>query len=93
MADNAVEKKKKGAHRRILKGTVISTKMDKTIVVEVERKKRHPLYVKVVKTAKRYHVHDEAETAREGDYISIIASRPISKTKRWRVKEIIERAK
>lgn len=93
MADISTENKKKRGSKRVLKGTVVSTKMDKTVVVEVERKKRHPLYVKVVKTAKKYHVHDPNETAKKGDFISIIQSRPISKTKKWRVKDIIERAK
>ncbi len=94
MAKNAEEKTvQKQGRQRVLKGTVISTKMDKTIVVKVERKKRHPLYQKVVKMAKKYHVHDEKEIATRGDIISIIATRPLSKTKRWRVKEIIEKAK
>lgn len=94
MAKNAAEKTvKKQERQRVLKGTVISTKMDKTIVVRVERKKRHPLYQKIVKMAKKYHVHDEKEIAARGDFISIIATRPLSKTKRWRVNEIIEKAK
>ena len=94
MAKNAEEKtEKKQTRQRVLKGIVVSTKMHKTIVVRVERKKRHPLYMKVVKSAKKYHVHDENEITTKGDLISIIATRPLSKTKRWRVKEIIEKAK
>ena len=97
MTNNAEEKiektEKKEVRQRVLKGVVTSTKMNKTIVVKVERKKRHPLYKKVVKSAKTYHVHDENEMTAKGDLISIIATRPISKTKRWRVKEIIEKAK
>lgn len=94
MAKNAEEKtEKKETRQRVLKGVVTSTKMDKTIVVKVERKKRHPLYKKVVKSAKSYHVHDETEIASKGDLVSIIATRPLSKTKRWRVKDIIEKAK
>jgi small subunit ribosomal protein S17 len=94
MAKNAEEKTVKiQGRQRVLKGTVISTKMDKTVVVRIERKKRHPLYQKVVKMAKKYHAHDEKEIATRGDFISIIATRPLSKTKRWRVKEIIEKAK
>ncbi|MCD6216787.1 30S ribosomal protein S17 [bacterium] len=93
MAKNAEETVKIQGRQRVLKGTVISTKMDKTVVVKIERKKRHPLYQKVVKMAKKYHAHDEKEIATRGDFISIIATRPLSKTKRWRVKEIIEKAK
>jgi len=80
-------------NRRILKGTVVSTKMDKTIVVSVDRQKRHPLYLKVMKTTKKYFAHDEESQAHEGDFVSIIESRPLSRMKRWRLKEIVERAK
>ena len=93
MANTAETEKAKRGSKRILKGIVISTKMDKTVVVRVERKKRHPLYLKVINVAKKYHAHDENEIANEGDFITIIESRPVSKTKRWRVKDIIERAK
>jgi len=79
--------------RRILKGTVVSTKMIKTIVVSVDRQKRHPLYLKVMKTTKKYLAHDEKSAAHEGDFVTIIQSRPLSKLKRWRLKEIVERAK
>jgi small subunit ribosomal protein S17 len=93
MANTAEKTEKTTRNKRILKGTVISAKMEKTVVVLVERKKRHPLYLKVIKVGKKYHAHDEKQIAKEGDFISIIESRPLSKTKRWRVKEILERAK
>ena len=91
--DTGQKDKVKRGRRRILKGRVVSTKMGKTVVVRVERKKRHPLYLKVVKLAKKYHVHDEHGKAKDGDFVSIIESKPVSKTKRWCVKEVIERAK
>lgn len=94
MTENTQEQiKPTQGRRRILKGIVTSTRMNKTVIVRVERKKRHPLYVKIIKIAKKYHVHDEDEIARDGDLVSIEATRPLSKTKRWRLKEILEKAK
>ncbi len=78
--------------RRALVGTVVSDKMDKTIVVEVERIARHPLYGKVVKSHKRYKVHDEENTARPGDTVQIRECRPISKHKKFFLEEILSRA-
>lgn len=72
--------------RRILQGNVVSTKNDKTVVVEIERKFRHPLYGKFVKQNKRYKAHDEANEYKVGDIVSIEEHRPISKTKTWVVK-------
>jgi len=69
--------------KRILQGTVVSDKTDKTVVVEVERRYTHPLYRKVVRRSKKYHAHDEANTAKVGDWVRIQETRPISKTKRW----------
>ena len=69
--------------KRILRGTVVSDKVDKTIVVEVERRYTHPLYHKVVRRSKKYHAHDENNTAKIGDQVAIQETRPISKTKRW----------
>ena len=76
--------------RKILVGRVTSDKMDKTIVVRVERLKRHPLYGKVVRLHKKYKAHDEQNSARIGDLVKIIESRPISKEKRWALVEILE---
>ncbi len=75
-------------NRRRLVGTVISTKMQKTAVVEVERVFRHPLYRKVVRSAKSFKAHDELG-ANPGDKVRIVESRPISRTKRWVVEEIL----
>jgi small subunit ribosomal protein S17 len=76
--------------KRILQGTVVSDKTDKTIVVEVERRYTHPLYKKVVRRSKKYHAHDEANSAKVGDRVRIQETTPISKTKRWRLVETVE---
>lgn len=73
-------------NRKVKTGVVVSTKAAKTAVVRVERTYRHPLYGKVVRSTKKYHAHDEqASTLKEGDVVTIVESRPISKLKRWRV--------
>lgn len=80
-----MDKSQKGK-RKTKTGVVVSTKMAKTAVVRVERTYRHPLYGKVVRSAKKYHAHDEnAHTLNEGEVVTIVESRPISKLKRWRV--------
>ena len=79
--------------RKVRLGTVVSDKMDKTVVVAVERRVQHPLYGKPVVRTKRYHAHDEENTARVGDTVRIMETRPLSKLKRWRIMEIVERAK
>ena len=81
------------ARRKVREGIVASTKMDKTIVVEVESRKPHPRYGKTMARSKRYVCHDEVEDAREGDRVRIMETRPLSKNKRWRLLEIVERAK
>ena len=78
--------------RRELVGKVLSAKMDKTAVVEVERRSRHPLYEKVMRVRKKYKAHDEENTCRTGDVVRIVESRPLSREKRWRVEEILERS-
>lgn len=78
--------------RRALVGVVTSDKMEKTIVVQVERVARHPLYGKVVKTHKKYKAHDENNEARMGDMVQIRECRPISKDKKFFVEEILKRA-
>ena len=77
-------------NRRRLTGRVVGTKMQKTIVVAVSTAKRHPLYGKVLRTTKRYLAHDEHEQAQVGDLVRIVASRPISRRKRWAL-ELIEK--
>ncbi len=78
--------------KRELKGTVKSNKADKTIIVQVARKKKHPRYQKVLAFTKSFAAHDEANEANEGDVVVIQESRPISKTKTWILKEVVERA-
>ena len=73
--------------KKILKGKVKSTKSNKTIVVEVVRKYRHPFYGKVIRRSKKYHAHDEKNKFKEGEKVSIIETKPISKLKRWQVIE------
>jgi small subunit ribosomal protein S17 len=74
-------------------GQVTSTKMSKTIVVEVIRKRAHPLYQRVIAKNKKFYAHDENGTARVGDFVEIEETRPMSKLKRWRLKNVIQRAK
>jgi small subunit ribosomal protein S17 len=74
-------------------GTVTSNKMQKTIVVSTERKVKHPIYGKFVKHTKSFKAHDETNDAKIGDVVRISETRPLSKTKRWRLVEVIERAK
>ena len=84
----AQEKSDRG-HRKERKGFVLKDKMNKTIVVGVERTFRHATYGKVVKRMKKYHVHDEKNEAKAGDFVRIMETRPISKLKRWRLVEIL----
>jgi len=72
---------------------VSSNKMDKTITVAVERKVKHPIYGKFVKKTTRFHAHDEKNECTVGDIVKIMESRPLSKTKRWRLVEVVEKAK
>ena len=73
--------------KRVLQGQVVSNKGDKTIVVEVKRKFRHPFYGKIISRSKKYHAHDENNKFKEGDLVKIIESKPISKLKTWQVIE------
>ena len=73
-------------------GEVVSTKMQKTIVVEVEMRKAHPKYKRVMKTSKKFYAHDEQNTARVGDMVRIRETRPLSKLKRWNLEEIVRRS-
>ena len=73
-------------------GVVVSDVQDKTIVVNVDRRKQHPLYKKVVRVSKKFTAHDENNEARKGDTVRIVETRPLSKQKRWRLLEIISRA-
>jgi len=79
--------------RKTRVGKVISVKMDKTIVVAIEDNVKHPLYGKIIKNTKKLHVHDENNECGVGDKVEVMETRPLSKTKRWRLVSIIEKAK
>ena len=79
-------------HRKMRVGTVVSNKMDKTVIVKVSRLAEHPLYGKRIKRAKKYVAHDAENTCRIGDEVRIHETRPLSKTKRWELVEIVRRA-
>ena len=81
------------AHRKVREGLVVSDKMEKTIVVEVEDRVKHALYGKVIRRTSKLKAHDEQNVAGIGDRVQIMETRPLSATKRWRVVEILEKAK
>jgi small subunit ribosomal protein S17 len=83
--------KKRGLKRQMV-GTVVSNKMDKTIVVSVERLVKHPLYQKYIRRRSKFAAHDENNACNIGDRVKIAESRPLSKTKRWRVSQILQKA-
>ena len=87
------QKKAKKGVKRVLTGRVVSNKMQKTIVVAIERRKLHPLYKKYLTLTKKIKAHDETNQAGIGDLVRVIESRPISKEKCWRLAEILEKAK
>lgn len=89
MAENEVITR---GRRKVRVGTVVSDRMDKTVVVAVERIMRHPLYGKTVKRTKKFHAHDENNECRVGDVVEIMETRPLSRTKRWRVARVIQKA-
>ena len=86
------EATEKESRRNEKVGEVVSTKMQKTIVVEVEMRKAHPKYRRVMKTNKKFYAHDEQNTARVGDMVRIRETRPLSKLKRWNLEEIVRRS-
>lgn len=79
--------------RKTRTGVVTSDKMDKTITVAIERKVKHPIYGKFVKKTTKFHAHDEKGECTIGDVVKIMETRPLSKTKRWRLVEVVEKAK
>ncbi len=83
---------KSAVNKKTLTGTVVSNKMDKTAVIKVVRQFSHPTLKKVVKTTKRYKVHDEKNECQPGDFVSVCETRPLSKHKRWRLTEILKKA-
>ena len=79
-------------NRKVRTGVVVSDKMDKTIVVAVERLMRHPLYGKIIKRTKKFKAHDENNECRVGDIVTIMETRPLSREKRWRLVKIVQKA-
>lgn len=85
--------KSQRGHRKVRVGRVVSEKMNKTVVVAIERFVMHPLYKKYIRRTSKIYAHDEKNDAHEGDLVRVIETRPISKLKRWRVQAILERAR
>lgn len=81
------------AQRKVRAGRVVSDKMDKTVIVAVESRVRHPLYGRIIRRTKKFKAHDETSTAHMGDLVEITECRPISREKRWRVSRVVEKAK
>ena len=92
MSDAAESAAPRG-YRKVREGVVVSDKMDKTVVVEVEDRVKHPKYAKVIRRTKKYKAHDGDNACGVGDRVRLMETRPMSATKRWRVAEIIEKAK
>lgn len=94
MDDNVeVPKDEERASRKVREGIVVSSKMDKTVVVAVVDRVQHRRYRKTMQRTRKFHAHDEANDVREGDRVRIVETRPLSRTKRWRVLEVLERAR
>ena len=89
----ATEQAARSGRRKTRDGMVVSTKMDKTAVVEVTDRSRHPQYNKTVQRRTKYYAHDEENTLNEGDRVRIVETRPLSAKKRWRLLEVLERAR
>jgi small subunit ribosomal protein S17 len=93
MAEAVVEKEEERGRRKLRVGKVVSDKMEKTVVVVIERLVKHPVYKRYVRRRTRFKVHDEKNECKEGDTIRFMETRPLSKEKRWRFVEFVERAK
>ena len=93
MSENVTEQGAERNNRKVRDGVVVSSKMDRTIVVAVVERVRHPKYNKFVMRTKKLYADDQANDAREGDKVRVMETRPLSKTKRWRLVEVVERAK
>jgi small subunit ribosomal protein S17 len=91
--DTAATQELSRGYRKVREGLVVSDKMDKTVVVEVEDRVKHPKYGKVIRRTKRYKAHDGDNACGVGDRVLLMETRPLSATKRWRVSEILEKAK
>ena len=93
MANEQTENQAEQARRKVRQGTVVSDKMDKTVVVAVESRVRHPLYGRIVRRTKRYKAHDETNQYHPGDVVEITECRPLSRDKSWRVSRLVEKAR
>jgi small subunit ribosomal protein S17 len=93
MAANTTEETTERSQRKVREGVVVSDKMDNTVVVAVVERVRHPRYGKTVQRTKKLYVHDEKSEAKVGDRVRVVETRPLSKLKRWRLVEILERAR
>ncbi|MBI2168328.1 MAG: 30S ribosomal protein S17 [Actinobacteria bacterium] len=89
----AADAPKRTTDRKVRTGVVVSDKPDKTVVVQITESVRHPRYEKTIRRTRKLHAHDEANDAREGDTVRVMETRPLSKQKRWRVVEVVERAR
>jgi small subunit ribosomal protein S17 len=92
MAETTQQKTRTGSRRNTKIGYVVSTSMSKTIVVETTKQKAHPMYRRVISRSKKFYAHDEQNAARVGDVVQIEETRPLSKLKRWRLKNVVQRA-
>ena len=90
---NAAENAATRGYRKVREGVVVSDKMDKTVIVEVEDRIKHPRYAKIIRRTKKYKAHDGENACGVGDRVRLMETRPMSATKRWRVAEILEKAK
>jgi small subunit ribosomal protein S17 len=93
VSDQATTEQAERGRRKVRTGVVVSDAMDKTVLVRIDRQVRHPLYGKTVRRSSKLAAHDEQNDAHVGDTVRVMETRPLSKTKRWRVVEIVERAK
>jgi small subunit ribosomal protein S17 len=93
MAEDQTTEAEARSFRKVREGVVVSTKMDKTVVVAVVDRVRHPKYAKYMLRTKKLYAHDEANDVNAGDRVRVMETRPLSKLKRWRVVEVLERAK
>ncbi len=93
VTDSMVQRPASRSNRKVREGYVVSDKMDKTIVVALEDRVKHPMYGKVIRRTSRVKAHDDANTAGVGDRVLLMETRPLSATKRWRLVEVLEKAK
>ena len=92
MPDNIPEQTPRQSRRKVRQGVVVSTKLDKSVVVEVVRTVSHPLYKKVIRRGKKFMAHDEENSCAMGDLVRIMECRPMSRRKRWRLLEVVKKA-